>query len=364
MMCLVSLSISAQEQKATLHIGDKVPAVKYGTWLKGTPLKKFEKGRLYIFEFWATWCGPCIASMPHLSEFAREHKENVSVIAVDIWEGAHSEEKKSNEVYLPRVTRFVKGMGDKMGFSVMTDTKDEHMGNKWMKAAGQEGIPCSFMVKDSVILWMGHPIQLDSIVKVVTSGSYDVKAAREAAAEKESQVSPDELMFRSLFARYENAVKAQEYDRAINIADSGMALHPNFAGTFGFFKFQTLLEHINEDSAMTFAKEWQKSKPGYIGSAGAMIAKRKGLKKSTYEYGIALLQELSTNPNMPPSTVNSLIADAYANMGDYKLAIEKIEQAIKDGKQSMKDGKFAGFVTEDSIKEYENSLAEYKKNVK
>ncbi len=30
---------------------------------------------------------------------------------------------------------------------------------------------------------------------------------------------------------------------------------PKMAGTLGFFKFQTLLEHINEDSAMAFAKE-------------------------------------------------------------------------------------------------------------
>lgn len=351
----------AQEEKpASLFIGDKAPALKYGKWIKGKPVKTFEKGRLYLFEFWATWCGPCIASMPHLSEFAKENKDLATVIAVNIWESKSPGKKPSAS--LPKVERFVKNMGDKMGFSVISDSDDEQMGSKWMKAAGQNGIPCTFMVKDGIILWMGHPIELDSIVKVVNSGHYDVMAARNARIEKDKKSDSAMAPFQKLFGAYEKATKEKKYNEALQITEEGMKMDPNYAGTFGFFKFQTMLDHFNEDSALAFAKEWQKSKPGYIGSTGAVIVNKPGLKKETYLYGIELLNTLLENPQMPP-TMNSEIAKGYANMGDYTAAVTALEKAITEGKQAMKDGKFAGFITVDTIAELEKTLVEYKKKL-
>ncbi len=72
LLFLVNLTVKAQDEQApTISIGDKAPELRYGKWVKGSPIRQYEKGRLYLFEFWATWCGPCIASMPHLSEFAK-----------------------------------------------------------------------------------------------------------------------------------------------------------------------------------------------------------------------------------------------------------------------------------------------------
>ena len=62
-------------------------------WLKGTPIQGFERGRVYVVEFWATWCGPCIAAMPHLSRVADKYKRRVTVIGVDVMEKAPSMKK-------------------------------------------------------------------------------------------------------------------------------------------------------------------------------------------------------------------------------------------------------------------------------
>ena len=61
----------------TLGPGSKAPNLDIKTWFKGSPVKSFEKGKVYVVEVWATWCGPCIASMPHISELARNNKDEI-----------------------------------------------------------------------------------------------------------------------------------------------------------------------------------------------------------------------------------------------------------------------------------------------
>lgn len=42
------------------------------------------RGKTVILNFWATWCPPCQAEMPHIQKFHASHKENVEVIAVNL----------------------------------------------------------------------------------------------------------------------------------------------------------------------------------------------------------------------------------------------------------------------------------------
>ena len=361
---LMNGAVVAQDKEGSkINIGDKAPVLKYGKWLKGTPVKQYEPGRLYIVEFWATWCGPCIASMPHLSEFAKKHQKEATVIGVNIWEGSHGDDNKPYDSYLPKVDKFVKGMGNKMAYNVMMDNNDQFMGNSWMKAAGQDGIPCSFIIKNGTILWIGHPIELDSIITVVTSSSYDVAAARKAADKKSAENEAMEGQWKAVMAAYTEAVKVKDFNKALQVLDSAAEKMPVMAGTFGFFKFQVLIENYSEDTAMTFVKKWQSGKPGYTGSVGSLICNRKGLSKETYQYGIKLLADMADGPNAIPALMYNEIAKGYANMGDYKRAAETQEKAITLARQSLKEGKHAGFIMEETVKTYQTSLDEFKKHL-
>jgi len=83
----ITVTLHAQDVQLSLsNIGDPAPPLRVTQWIKGTPVDQFEKGRVYVIEFWATWCKPCVAAMPHLSVLTREYKEKVTVIGIDIYE--------------------------------------------------------------------------------------------------------------------------------------------------------------------------------------------------------------------------------------------------------------------------------------
>src|SRR5690242_16512330 len=70
-----------------LNLGDAAPTLTVSTWIKGDKFDKFEPGKTYVIEFWATWCGPCRVSIPHLTELAHKYKDQgVRVLGVDVWE--------------------------------------------------------------------------------------------------------------------------------------------------------------------------------------------------------------------------------------------------------------------------------------
>jgi len=158
---------------ATLKVGDKAPELKVGKFLKGDAITGFEKGQVYVIEMWATWCGPCITVMPHVSKLQKQYKDQgLTVIGVNIWEDA-SESK---------LQQFVDKQGDKMAYTVVMDDtsagdkRSGAMAKTWMTAAGRNGIPSAFLVNgEGNIAWMGHPGKLDDELAKIFNKSSDTK---------------------------------------------------------------------------------------------------------------------------------------------------------------------------------------------
>jgi len=176
-------SAEAQEQAAvTLSVGDNVPALEGITWLQGDAVKSFdEKGKVYMLELWATWCGPCVAIIPHVNDLHKKYTDKgLVVVGMNVWE---------DKIELP--TNFLKKQGDAMSYRVAySDGTKGDFATNWLKPAGVKGIPHAFLIKDGIILYSGHPGQLeDSSIEAMLAGKYDAAAEatkQEAAAKEEA----------------------------------------------------------------------------------------------------------------------------------------------------------------------------------
>src|SRR5512140_3275077 len=86
-LAVMAASLPTLAAAPKLKIGDPAPKLQTGKWIQGDPVKGFEKDKAYIVEFWATWCGPCRVSIPHLNEIHNKFKEKgLTVIGQDCWE--------------------------------------------------------------------------------------------------------------------------------------------------------------------------------------------------------------------------------------------------------------------------------------
>lgn len=173
-----------KKEKPKLGVGDAAPALKVTQWLNGDDPKAFEKDKVYILEFWATWCGPCIRAMPHLTELQKEHKGKLVVIGLTHKDDVGNDQKA--------VTEFVKKSKDRVGY-VMGYSDGEETWKEYMDGAGKEYIPCSFVVgKDGKIAFIGLPMFLDLVLPKVLAGTWtkedgDTFAKMQAAFDKLQQ---------------------------------------------------------------------------------------------------------------------------------------------------------------------------------
>ena len=68
-------------QKLAKLIGQPAPALQIESWTNGSPLTADElKGKVVLLDFWAIWCGPCIATFPHLREWQETYSDKGLVI--------------------------------------------------------------------------------------------------------------------------------------------------------------------------------------------------------------------------------------------------------------------------------------------
>lgn len=248
---IIMLHLSSIMAQNLMNIGDSAPEIKVSKWIKGTPVESYERGKIYIVEFWATWCSPCKESIPHLTELAQKYKDKVTIIGID---GAES--SKNHEENIKTAEKFVNEMGDKMDYNIAYDTENKYMYKNWMKAAVQQGIPCAFIIAmDAQICWIGHPMSMEKALEDIIAGHYDIKAFAEKYKSEQLnnlQKNKDLIKFEELAKSLIDASKNKDYEKIVSECESVAAKEPSLQYLVDKYYFNALI-NVNPEKLYSIA---------------------------------------------------------------------------------------------------------------
>lgn len=188
-----------------LAAGSAAPALSVEKFMKGEAVSAFEPGKVYVLEFWATWCGPCIRAMPHLSKLQKDHPE-LTVIGVAGFERAPDAAAMER-----KVREFLDGRGKDVEFRVALDT-DGSMAQDWMNAAKRRTIPTSMVVgKDGKVAFVGSPnAELDTAILAALGKDAADPAAKAPGAKEPASKSPGTKPADGVWKRGDSAKQPSE----------------------------------------------------------------------------------------------------------------------------------------------------------
>lgn len=125
--------------KPAPRIGTVPPELGARDWLnvdKPLALKDL-RGKVVVLDFWATWCGPCVAGIPHLNELHEKHRAKGLVLI-----GITDQSRRGIEEFMKTTP---------MKYALAT-------GSELAPEYGVAGFPRAFIIgRDGKLAWAGNP---------------------------------------------------------------------------------------------------------------------------------------------------------------------------------------------------------------
>jgi thiol-disulfide isomerase/thioredoxin len=308
-----------------LSVGDAAPKLEVSEFVKGDAVKSFEKKKIYVVEFWATWCGPCRTSIPHLSELQKKNKD-VVFIGVSVFEQDQS-----------KIKPFVEEMGEKMAYRVAMDDVGTGKGNEgkmaknWMIASEQSGIPTAFIVNgDAKIAWIGHPMQMEKPLEEIISGKWDLAKAK---ADFKIEMAR-KLKLRDLSAKIQKAQIAKDYKTVVAVVEDAVKDDPSMENMLGFVKFRSLVALGDADKITEYgnrlADKVFAAQPQGLNAIAWTLVEKPGEKPNPklMKFALTMAEKADKLAEGKDGTIADTLAKAYYETGNFAKALENQERAV------------------------------------
>jgi thiol-disulfide isomerase/thioredoxin len=131
------ISLSTHKKLPMPKVGDNAPEISAKAWINAkAPLTLARlRGKVTVVEFWATWCGPCQACIPHLNELRQRYAGKQFQLLSLVLEG--------HETMDPFLAR------KKVAYPIGLESES-------LESYGVTGIPWAFVIDvNGKILWEG-----------------------------------------------------------------------------------------------------------------------------------------------------------------------------------------------------------------
>lgn len=337
---LPGFSAAAQEAP-TLLIGDTAPAIPGSAeWIQGEPVERLDDGRVYAIDFWATWCGPCIASIPEVQALHEDLRdEGVVVIGAHIWASAQA----------PEPEELLREQGASMTYPIVKDT-DGALAAAFMEAAGRRGIPTMMIIgRDGRLAWMGHPQGgARRVAEEVAAGTFDIAGAREAATrERKAEAVAQQANALALEGDWEAALR--EIDRAVEMNPAGQR-------KLAVVKVQRLALTLDrEEEAYAYARtlldDVIAGDAYLLNNLARFLVEAPRLAPRDYDLARdAALRALELT--------NDAFPDAMATLATVEFESGRVEQAVETQRRALA---LAQAAESPLVREYELKLEEYER---
>jgi thiol-disulfide isomerase/thioredoxin len=312
----------------SLGLGDPAPKLEVKSFVKGESVSNLDPGKFYVVEFWATWCGPCIATIPHLTELQKKHPD-VTFIGVSCFEN----DQKA-------VKPFVEKMGDKMVYRVAMDAVPENgdrgdgaMAKNWMKAAGQNGIPTAFIInKENKIAWIGHPSQMDEPLEKISTGSWDIQVA----IDEHKKAMENRAKMTKVQSKLVAAMRGDDPKKLLTVIDEVLTEVPGMEASLGPAKFGAMVKLGEVDKALELGKHltdkvFGKNAQAYNGLAWAVVdpANKQKQDPKVLKFALETAQRADELADSKDGAIADTLAKAYSDNGQKAKALETQERALK-----------------------------------
>lgn len=298
---------STEAKEVELKIGDPAPELRVSEWMKGEPISRFERGHVYVVEFWATWCGPCIQAMPHLSEVQRQYADKgVTVIAINVMERD-----------MDAARALIKKMGKTVENRIAIDanTPGEKVGAMAKAFLGEDrAIPrCLIVDRDTKIAWIGHPMRVDGPLLAVVAGTYD--------ASKQAEI---ERAFDELDRQLGTAIKGKKWENVLELLDQMHAVDPFMTPLNYTNRVKALIELGNYGAATQFVKEVasKSNDEKLLGRLVGQLLQAPDKSQLDLEFILMSAKKAARNGESDDPSALSALARAFEAKEDYAAAIK------------------------------------------